>query len=258
MRIFAISDVHVDFPVNAKWIDDLSRHDFQEDMLILAGDVSDDLRLVHQCLSSLSKRFRKVFFVPGNHDLWVARFDSALTSLDKFEHVLRVADESGVSTRRHDEPGFSIVPLLSWYDYSFGEPSDALRAAWMDFVACRWPDGMDVREVTTHFLARNSGCVSRGQQRGMVITFSHFLPRGDLLPARMLPNGIDLHPVLGTDRLDAQVRALEASIHVYGHSHVNRDLSIDGVTYINNALGYPRETGFTSKMLRCVYEETGR
>jgi hypothetical protein len=40
---------------------------------------------------------------------------------------------------------------------------------------------------------------------------------------------------------------------VYGHSHVNRDVAIDGVTYINNAFGYPRETRITAKALRCVH-----
>lgn len=253
MRVFALSDVHVDYGANAQWIADLSREAFRDDILILAGDVSDDIRLLGQCLSSLAGRFRKLLFVPGNHDLWVARHDPGLTSLDKFDRVLRVAAECGAETAPHVEDGLAIVPLFSWYDYSFGVPGEALRGAWADYFACRWPDGMGATEVTAHFLARNPPRPLVAAD-ATIITFSHFLPRGDLLPVRVLPNGVDLHPVLGTCRLDAQLRAIGAAIHAYGHSHVDRRLEIGGITYVNSALGYPRETGYASRTLRCLYE----
>jgi hypothetical protein len=41
--------------------------------------------------------------------------------------------------------------------------------------------------------------------------------------------------------LDEQIRKLGSAIHVFGHSHINRDLIIEGVRYIQNALSYPRE-----------------
>ena len=45
-----------------------------------------------------------------------------------------------------DHPaGVQFAPLLGWYDYSFGEPSEALRDMWMDFRACRWPPRAVVR-----------------------------------------------------------------------------------------------------------------
>jgi hypothetical protein len=43
-------------------------------------------------------------------------------------------------------------------------------------------------------------------------------------------------------------------MHVYGHSHINRRVEIDGVSYINNAFGYPSETAITSKRLLCIHE----
>jgi predicted phosphodiesterase len=253
MKVFAISDVHVDHEANARWVEALSTEEFQDDILVLAGDVSDDLRLLHQCLSVLSSRFRKVLFVPGNHDLWVLRCDPGLTSFDKFDLVCRVAAESGVSMARHDEEGLSVIPLLSWYDFSFGQPSRELKEVWADFIACRWPPNMDEPAITAAFLARNSHRVS-AQEHRLIITFSHFMPREDLLPMDLRYRGLDLRPVLGTSRLDTQLRSLCADVHVYGHSHLNREIQIDGVTYVNNAIGYPREAAITSRKLRCVYE----
>ena len=45
MRIFALSDIHVDFDDNAIWVSSLSAQDFREDLLILAGDVSKSPRI---------------------------------------------------------------------------------------------------------------------------------------------------------------------------------------------------------------------
>ena len=50
------------------------------------------------------------------------------------------------------------------------------------------------------------------------------------------------------------MRGLHPRIHVYGHSHVNRHVTIDGISYINNAFGYPSESWIKSKGLMCVHE----
>jgi hypothetical protein len=148
--------------------------------------------------------------------------------------------------------GVSIIPLLGWYDYSFGEPGTELRAMWMDYRACRWPDGFTEQDVTAHFAAFNEKQVSIPGDK--VITYSHFLPRIDVMPSYIPSEHRYLYPVLGATRLDRQLRGLNATLHVYGHSHVNRRVKIDGVTYINNAFGYPSETWIASKGLLSIHE----
>lgn len=44
---------------------------YQEDVLILAGDVTDSVEKFRTTLNLLKRAFKHVFFVPGNHDLWV-------------------------------------------------------------------------------------------------------------------------------------------------------------------------------------------
>jgi predicted phosphodiesterase len=252
MRIFALSDIHIDYEVNARWVANVSAADYRDDVLILAGDVTDTLRHLEWCLRTLAARFRKVLFVPGNHDLWVVREGRGKSSLQKFNEILEVTEQSGASMQVFHHRDVSIVPLLGWYDYSFGEPRAELRAQWMDYHACRWPDGFREWEITAYFTGMN---VDRSE--GLlkkVITFSHFLPRIDLMPAFIPRERRFMYPVLGTTRLEQQLRMLNASIHVYGHSHVNRRTSIEGVSYINNAFGYPSETWISSKQFSCIHE----
>ena len=249
MRVFALSDIHVDYQVNANWIRGLSQLDYKDDVLILAGDVSHSLALLAWCLGEFTQRFKRVLFVPGNHDLWVIGEAPEKTSLQKFGEVAEVVVSSGASMHPFVGDNLLIVPLFGWYDYTFGEPGERLKEIWMDYRACRWPAGYGAGEITAHFAGLNRHPRSSAQK---IITFSHFLPRVDVLPALRQQRMLD--PVLGSTLLDAQLRRLNSSLHVYGHSHINRNVRLDGITYVNNAFGYPHENGIAAKRLLCIHE----
>lgn len=251
MRVFALSDIHIDYSTNANWVENLSTYDYQDDVLILAGDVTDTRPLLDWCFSTLTKRFKKVLFVPGNHELWVRGEDREKNSLQKFDDICALVKSTGASMEIFHGHGVSIIPLLGWYDYSFGEPSQELREMWMDYHVCRWPSGFTDRDIAAHFTALNDEQNSMASAK--IITYSHFLPRIDLMPEFIPYAQRVLYPILGSVQLERQLRRLNPGIHVYGHSHVNRQVEIDGVLYINNAFGYPDETR-TSKQLICIHE----
>ena len=97
-----MSDIHTDFPENLEWVEKLSDDDFQNDAVILGGDVSDRLDVLETTLRLFAGKFAHVFFTPGNHDLWIRskggepRWED---SMEKLEAVLRLCDECGVHTR---------------------------------------------------------------------------------------------------------------------------------------------------------------
>ncbi|MEZ2221551.1 metallophosphoesterase [Rhizobium sp. RCC_161_2] len=254
MRVFAVSDVHLDYEENRLWLSNLSDVDYQSDILILAGDISDEIRLVEWCFIALRRKFLKVFFVPGNHDLWVTR-NQGMTSFDKFRFLGQLAREHDICTEAHHFGPLSIVPLLGWYDYSFGSPGEQLLQTWVDFRACLWPDKMSAEDVTAHFLNLNQSVLS--VQNEVVISFSHFVPRIDLMPDYIPAHYRYIYPVLGSIGLDRQARQLQASrhLHVYGHSHVNRGVTVENIEYTNNAFGYPSEQRISRKQLLCIYEQ---
>ncbi|MDN7674837.1 metallophosphoesterase family protein [Burkholderia oklahomensis] len=88
MRVFAVSDLHVEYPENARWVEALSRYEHTRDVLILAGDVATDPARIARVFDALAARFEAVVFVPGNHDLWLGPHDAVATSIDKW-HALR-------------------------------------------------------------------------------------------------------------------------------------------------------------------------
>ena len=64
-RIFAVSDLHVDIPENLRWLEGWSPTLYQNDVLIVAGDVTDKMTLLRTTLKSLTQKFASVCYVPG-------------------------------------------------------------------------------------------------------------------------------------------------------------------------------------------------
>ena len=251
MRVFLLSDIHVDYAGNRNWVAALSDAEYRDDVLLLAGDVTDSPRLLAETLSTLVAKFAQVFFVPGNHELWVRRCGSP-DSMAKFDAVLAIAADCGAATTPWQSESIRIVPMFGWYDFSFGVPGGRLNAGWADFRACVWPPGLDAGSITAHFLRMNPTCAPDRQRT--VISFSHFLPRIDVMPDHIPAHQRYLYPVLGSERLGSQVARLRPDIHAYGHSHVNQRCEIDGIEYVNNAFGYPAEASISRKALISIYD----
>lgn len=147
----------------------------------------------------------------------------------------------------------SIVPLMGWYDFSFGRPSHYLRKAWRDFRVCQWPDRLRTnQDINQYFLNLNIENLSITNQ--IVITFSHFLPRIDLMPEYIPLDKRRIYPVLGSRGLGRQVSQLKPDIHIFGHSHLNQLVKIDDISYVNNAFAYPKENRISRKKLLSVLD----
>src|ERR1700724_1847105 len=139
MRVFAISDLHVEHAENDRWVSGISTWDFRSDVLICAGDVAQKAKLLGSAFGRLRHRFREVVYVPGNHELWVGGRQEG-SSIDKFHQVQALARDSGIHTEPLEFEKFSLVPLLAWYDHSYGEPGEELLQRWSDYHVCSWPE----------------------------------------------------------------------------------------------------------------------
>ncbi|HEU4452123.1 MAG TPA: metallophosphoesterase [Longimicrobium sp.] len=254
MRIFAVSDLHADFRENRRLLDSVSAVDHQGDALIVAGDVGTSLAVVTETLGFLRGRFREVFFVPGNHELWVREGDG--DSLRKFSAVLAACEAVGVRTRPARVGGAWVVPLFSWYHASFDVHDEAVTEeleGWTDHYLCRWPEG--VERVDRLFLAMNEPHLR--EYDAPVVSFSHFVPRPDLVPRVEWLRFKGLARVAGTEELEAQVRRLGSAVHVFGHTHIAEDRAIDGVRYVQNYLKAPAPGATPAPLFSAVWPPDG-
>lgn len=251
MRILAISDLHTDFKHNKQLIEELSDHLYQDDILIVAGDIAHQIALIKETLSLLRSKFSQVFFVPGNHDLWI--LNKNYNSIEKLMTLLKLCDSLDIQVRPAKINHLWIVPLFSWYNAEFAgqlQIDTSELEGWMDFYLCKWPAGIE--PIDKYFAQLNQPHLKAYD--GPVISFSHFLPRLELLPP---PNRLRfkaLSKVAGSRHLEAQIRQLNSVIHLFGHSHINWDQVIDGTRYVQNALSRPKRWSTSTFPIKVIWD----
>lgn len=126
MKIFAISDVHVEgknketaFNLPRKMLHHMIKTK-EQCVLVILGDVSQNLPILHNFLSLFQNIPIPKLFVAGNHDLWVTE-DS--NSFVKYMVVLKEAVEDAGFHYLDKEPfildRIGFIGNIGWYDYSF-------------------------------------------------------------------------------------------------------------------------------------------
>lgn len=68
MTIYAISDLHLGYLENRTAFNKMSA--YPNDWLILGGDLGETQYLLKSALESVVPKFKQVFWIPGNHELW--------------------------------------------------------------------------------------------------------------------------------------------------------------------------------------------
>mmetsp|Transcript_3460 Transcript_3460/g.4998 ORF Transcript_3460/g.4998 Transcript_3460/m.4998 type:complete len:282 (-) Transcript_3460:238-1083(-) len=265
MRVFALSDIHTDFDENLKWVESLDKRKYLNDVVIVAGDVSEKICLLRTTLEGFTGKFKAVFFCAGNHDLWIEGNQNS--SLEKWDQIKAMCKELGVHTAPTRIGGVLLVPLYSWYSgkvpsgYSgYNEFNLKVLQGWQDFKRCAWPysiipkreeGSIDVKTnlhdatlISDYFIEENEQIIEtvnamKAICNAQVITFSHFLPRYDLNPEGLKFQ--ELRLVCCSPRLDEQLRAVGSCVHIFGHTHIPTNKKFDGVTYRQLPLGYPGE-----------------
>jgi len=273
VRVWGISDVHIDYEENLTALLNLDLHAYQNDALIIAGDATDDMERLAVLLKAMKQRYRWVGFIPGNHELWIARKrnkdanDQAkfATSVDKFNAIRDLCQQLAVFTAPQkvgsQDNSIWLVPLFSWYHSPEENPAslyaskkcekDRTQEMWSDFFLTQWPDWKG-GNTADYFLNLNKPVLSESYD-APVISFSHFLPLQELLMAskeerkhsdlvyKDITPEFNFSRVAGTQIIDQQLRSINSTLHLYGHQHRNRHRKIDGVTYVSHCMGYPKE-----------------
>ncbi len=254
MKLYAISDLHLDYAINREALQALPSH--PEDWLILGGDLGHTEDDLHFALRLLTQRFQRLFWVPGNHDLWtLPNSPSRLHGEDKYHRLVAICREYGVATPEDPYvrwPGAGdaclICPLFLLYDYSF-RPAQvplehAVKWAAESGVLCA-----DELLLSAHpYSSKPAWCSSRFTYtehrlqevatQGPLVLVNHFPLREDLARLRRIPR---FTIWCGTRRTEDWHRRFPVAVVVTGHLHIRSTTYRDGVRFEEVSLGYPRD-----------------
>ncbi len=251
MKLYALGDLHLGHRANREALADWRAR--PHDWLILAGDIAESMALIELGLRAAAERFARVFWAPGNHELW-SHGGTGLRGVAKYEAVVEACRRIGVVTPEDpyvvwpEAPSCVIAPLFLLYDYSFGPDSVGPEAA----VA--WAAETGVRCADERFLApdpypsRAAWCRARirctmprldeAAARRPLVLVNHFPLRRDLVRLPRIPR---FRVWCGTRRTESWHVRYRAKVVVAGHLHVRTTDWIDGVRFEEVSLGYPRQ-----------------
>ena len=258
MQLLAISDLHLSHPVNRTALLDIPDHG--DDWLIIAGDVAERMDHQEMAFQELGRRFAKLIWVPGNHDLWTVPRDgeTPLRGDSRYRALVELARAYGAVTPEDpfvewpragsDGCRILIVPLFLLYDYSF-RPAEIERAEVRRWA--REQGAVCSDEVWLHpdpFPSREAWCWARCQEAERrlatlpkdcrTILVNHWPMRADLIRIPRIPR---FTPWCGTVLTDDWHRRFQAVAVVTGHLHTRRTDVVDECHFEEVSLGYPRQ-----------------
>lgn len=252
--LLAVSDLHVSYAENRRLVDRI-RPRADGDWLIVAGDVGEIFADVGATLGLLRRRFERVIWTPGNHELWTHPRDPNQSRGERrYAELVRMCRDLGVLTPQDDYaiwPGpdgpVAVAPVFQLYDYSFRPPGATTRAEALEMAEAAGVVCTD--EMLLHpepHPDRESWCAARiayTESRLEAVSVPTVLVSH--WPLVRQPTEVLWYPEFaqwcGTARTaDWHVR-FRAVAAVYGHLHIPRSTVYDGVPFEEVSLGYPRE-----------------
>lgn len=253
MKLYAIADLHLRYEVTRRALEALRPHPY--DWLILAGDVGETEEHLRFALSILSRRFARLLWVPGNHDLWtIPTKPGDLRGEEKYLRQVQICREYGVLTPEDpyvvwpgEGPRCILAPLFLLYDYSF-RPDEIPQESAIEWAAEE--NLLCSDEVLLHsdpYPTKQDWCRARVEQaeprlvaaaaQGPLILINHFPLRQDLAVLPRIPR---FSIWCGTRRTEDWHLRFRAEAVIYGHLHIRATHHRDGVRFEEVSLGYPQ------------------
>lgn len=249
MRLWGLSDLHVGYAANRETLEQLPA--FPGDGILVAGDVGEKPVQMDWTLRLLKDRFERVYWVPGNHELYAV--DPAGPKGEAlYRRFCDQARQLGVLTPEDpwdvvDTPDgrFTIALAFVGYDYSFAPDgfSPEQAVAWAAEEGIRCTD--EAYLSPDPYPSRSDWCRARvaeterrlSEVDGRIILVAHWPLRRDLVRLFRIPRFI---PWCGTRLTEDWHRRFPIDVVVSGHLHMRATDWRDGVRFEEVSLGYPR------------------
>jgi Icc-related predicted phosphoesterase len=243
MKIHSISDLHTEGSVYM--------HDLPDaDVCVLAGDITVVRHLLtdnsagysgNEFLSRVNEKYKKTFYVMGNHEFYRGDLDTATDLLYKHFHKnypnIEILNKSTVFYE-----GITFLGCTLWTDYDKGNPFTMMQAMqYMSDFNCITKSGepltsqmcYDKHKQHRNFLQSKIKAHSNNP-KNKVVVITHHLPSLQCIDPKFL--GSHMNGAFVSD-LDYMMTD-QVKLWIAGHTHSSHDVMIGGTRVLINPKGY--------------------
>lgn len=247
MKIAVISDIHVDinenYDVKGAMVDYLK--DKAIELLLIAGDLSSDPDQSITFAKELEKESGvKVFYVPGNHDLW--NRDGQYENNDEIYQMF-LEDPRCLSGKSFAAGDYVIIGDAGWYDFSFGNKKfsedDFKRMSyhgriWQDSIFNSWSKTSE--ETCGWFIERLKEEAEKYRGKKIVL-MTHMLSHKAFTVPEDRADWSYFNAFLGSEKLHEFCKEYNVAYAICGHVHYRKTFNEDHTTYMCRCLNYHTE-----------------
>lgn len=235
MKIQYCSDLHLEFPMNKKFMDEHHLEPAGE-VLILAGDILPFALHEKQTafIDYVADHFEMVYWVPGNHEYYGS--DTATIAdplLEKLRSNVWLLNNQVIT---YNNTQFVCSTL--WSKINLVNALDIQRSI-SDFFSILW---QGKKFTTRQFNQLHNQSVAfleeafKDKNSMNTIVVTHHVPTLDQYPAQY--RNSPLNDAFVTELFD-MIRDSDTSYWIYGHHHINTPaFKVGNTTLLTNQLGY--------------------
>ncbi len=234
MRVQYCSDLHLEFALNNSFLEN-NRLTVTGDILILAGDIVPlhDEFLHNSFFRVISKNFKQIFWVPGNHEYYYK-------NIADYKDAFNIRIHGNINIVNNIEvqyEGINFIFSTLWSKISEANEKDIMQRV-SDFECINYnnrkfraSDFNILHETSLRFIR---AALAKGASKTVVVT--HHLPSN--LCNSPNHNNSPLNEAFCVELTDL-IEESGANFWIYGHSHFNQKPIFIGKTILlTNQLGY--------------------
>ena len=206
-------------------------------VLILAGDVDSNIKILSSYLNQLAERFKEVLFTPGNHeyysnDILTWRQELVDCGLDDNITLLELGQTKIIED-------ITFIGATLWGEIN---PSDehAIKWAMNDFQVIKYNGKVLTPAVYTQLHKNDEWLLNEALNAAVegrtTFVITHNSPSYQLQESRFAGGSLSCCFNTNLEHLIGK-----ADYWVYGHSHGNIEKEIEGCQVMTNQVGYPFE-----------------
>ncbi|ACK41972.1 MULTISPECIES: metallophosphoesterase [Dictyoglomus] len=259
MKIFAISDLHIDYLRIRRGLKIFEERELLKDFLkeltskdvdvfVFAGDISAKLWEVELFLEVFRKFSGLKIFVPGNHDIWR---EGEITSDQKYYKILpelcKGYDFIYLPFKPLEFSNLAIIGTMGWYDYSLGDSYYSKRDFERgEYKGIRWRETywklvnfynhekvLRNEEICELIYEEFQNSLLKVEKSIEKIVITHFIPFEEILPIKNF-----FSAYLGSKKFGDVIVANNVGKVICGHEHKSGVFYVSNITVYKPAIGY--------------------
>jgi Icc-related predicted phosphoesterase len=241
MKFYYISDLHLQANAMEELLPLFEKADTQDSYLILAGDISDLTDVVYpyfKFFTEVCTRFKKVFYVYGNHEFWntpLEKVKKAEDLLDKIDNLVYTKYSEPVKLYEFPDSNLKILMFSDWFK---------LKPDWM--IRPRTNDPKYIRnfeEFSINYRESIDKALHETESQDVALVITHYLPHADSIPRRF--RGCihrDVNDYFNTNRFHSIEEKFNPKVWVHGHTHDSVDTVVNNCRILCNPYGTPYDS----------------